>query len=101
MASEPRLLLLDEPAAGMSRIEAADLASLIRRIVTELDCGVLLIEHNIELVLDVCDHIEVLDSGEIIEAGAPSLIRSSEAVRHAYMGTQVEVDVADAEEVIL
>jgi len=62
---------------------------------------VLLIEHNIGLVLDVCDHIEVLDSGEIIEAGAPSLIRSSEAVRHAYMGTQVEVDVAVAEEAIL
>jgi branched-chain amino acid transport system ATP-binding protein len=101
LMQKPNYLLLDEPAAGMSRAEAADLASLIRRIVTELDCGVLLIEHNIGLVLDVCDHIEVLDSGEIIEAGAPHLIRSSEVVRHAYMGTQVEVDVAVAEEAIL
>jgi branched-chain amino acid transport system ATP-binding protein len=101
LMQKPNYLLLDEPAAGMSRIEAADLASLIRRIVAELDCGVLLIEHNIGLVLDVCDHIEVLDSGEIIEAGAPHLIRSSEVVRHAYMGTQVEVDVAVAEEAIL
>jgi len=101
LMQKPAYLLLDEPAAGMSRGEAADLASLIRRIVTEFDCGVLLIEHNIGLVLDVCDHIEVLDSGEIIEAGAPSLIRSSEAVRHAYMGTQVDVEVADVEEAIL
>ena len=87
--------------ARPARGEAADLASLIRRIVTEFDCGVLLIEHNIGLVLNVCDHIEVLDSGEIIEAGAPALIRSSEAVRHAYMGTQVDVEVADVEEAIL
>jgi branched-chain amino acid transport system ATP-binding protein len=101
LMQKPAYLLLDEPAAGMSRGEAADLASLIRRIVTEFDCGVLLIEHNIGLVLDVCDHIEVLDSGEIIEAGAPHLIRSSEAVRHAYMGTQVDVEVADVEEAIL
>ena len=60
-----------------------------------------LIEHNIGLVLDVCDHIEVLDSGEIIEAGVPALIRASEAVRHAYMGTQVEVGLVDAQEAIL
>jgi branched-chain amino acid transport system ATP-binding protein len=101
LMQKPSYLLLDEPAAGMSHSEAADLASLIRRIVTELGCGVLLIEHNIGLVLEVCDHIEVLDSGEIIESGAPSLIRSSEAVRHAYMGTQAEVDAADAVEAIL
>jgi branched-chain amino acid transport system ATP-binding protein len=56
---------------------------------------------NIGLVLEVCDHIEVLDSGEIIEAGAPIQIRASEAVRHAYMGTQVEVDVAVVQEAIL
>jgi branched-chain amino acid transport system ATP-binding protein len=87
---EPRYLLLDEPAAGMSAEEAQDLIRLIRRIVTEMKCGVLLIEHNIGLVLNICDHIHVLDSGEIIEDGAPAQIKTSEKVRHAYMGTQAE-----------
>ena len=89
---EPKFLLLDEPAAGMSAEEAADLARLIRRIVTEVKCGVLLIEHNIGLVLNICDHIHVLDSGEIIEVGPPSVIKASERVRHAYMGTQAETE---------
>lgn len=87
---EPRYLLLDEPAAGMSAEEADDLIRLIRRIVTEMKCGVLLIEHNIGLVLNICDHIHVLDSGEIIEDGGPAQIKASEKVRHAYMGTQAE-----------
>lgn len=87
---EPKYLLLDEPAAGMSAEEADDLIALIRRIVIEMKCGVLLIEHNIGLVLNICDHIHVLDSGEIIEEGNPAAIKASEKVRHAYMGTQVE-----------
>lgn len=91
---EPRYLLLDEPAAGMSAEEASDLASLIRRIIAEVRCGVLLIEHNIGLVLNICDHIHVLDSGEIIEVGPPAAIKASEKVRHAYMGTQAEAEGA-------
>jgi branched-chain amino acid transport system ATP-binding protein len=91
---EPRYVLLDEPAAGMSEEEAADLARLIRRIVAEMKCGVLLIEHNIGLVLNICDHIHVLDSGEIIEVGPPAVIKASEKVRHAYMGTQADAEGA-------
>jgi branched-chain amino acid transport system ATP-binding protein len=91
---EPKYLLLDEPAAGMSADEADDLAKLIRRIAAEIGCGVLLIEHNIGLVLTICDHIHVLDSGEVIEAGPPAAIRASEKVRHAYMGTQAETEGA-------
>jgi branched-chain amino acid transport system ATP-binding protein len=87
---EPHYLLLDEPAAGMSAGEARDLASLIGRIVVEKKCGVLLIEHNIGLVLNICDHIHVLDSGEVIDVGSPTAIKSSEKVRHAYMGTQAD-----------
>jgi branched-chain amino acid transport system ATP-binding protein len=87
---EPKYLLLDEPAAGMSVEEAKDLAQLIRKIAAERKCGVLLIEHNIGLVLNICDGIHVLDSGEIIETGTPSTIKASEKVRHAYMGTQAE-----------
>jgi branched-chain amino acid transport system ATP-binding protein len=84
----PRYLLLDEPAAGMSEHESHDLASIVRRLASELGIGVLLIEHNIGLVLELCECIFVLDSGEIIEVGPPAQIRGSDAVRHAYMGTQ-------------
>ena len=84
----PRYLLLDEPAAGMSEHESHDLADIIKRIAGELGTGVLLIEHNIGLVLELCERIFVLDSGEIIEVGPPEQIRNSDAVRHAYMGTQ-------------
>jgi len=91
---KPGFLLLDEPAAGMSAHEADDLCNIIQRIVSEKGCGVLLIEHNIGLVLKVCDHIHVLDSGELIEEGTPEFIKASEKVRHAYMGTQDEVDMS-------
>jgi branched-chain amino acid transport system ATP-binding protein len=84
----PRYLLLDEPAAGMSEHESHDLAAIIKRIAGELEVGVLLIEHNIGLVLELCERIFVLDSGEIVEVGPPDQIRNSDAVRQAYMGTQ-------------
>jgi len=89
---EPKYILLDEPAAGMSAEEAADLVKLIRRIASEVGCGVLLIEHNIGLVLSICSHIHVLDSGEVIEDGPPAAIKASERVRHAYMGTQADAE---------
>jgi branched-chain amino acid transport system ATP-binding protein len=91
---EPSFVLLDEPAAGMSQDEAGELAKLIRRIIAEMKCGVLLIEHNIGLVLNICDHIHVLDSGEVIEVGPPAVIKASEKVRHAYMGTQADAEGA-------
>lgn len=90
LMGRPSFILLDEPAAGMSAPEAADLSALIRRIAGEMGCGVLLIEHNVGLVLDLCDHIVVLDSGAVIEEGDPAAIRGSEKVRHAYMGTAAE-----------
>ena len=93
LMGRPKFLLLDEPAAGMSAAEAADLSALIRRIAGEMGCGVLLIEHNVGLVLGLCDHIVVLDSGAVIETGAPAAIRDSERVRHAYMGTAAETDL--------
>jgi len=93
LVQRPAFLLLDEPAAGMSAQEAAELSVLIRRIAAELGCGVLLIEHNVGLVLGLCDHIVVLDSGAVIETGPPAAIRASEKVRHAYMGTAAETDL--------
>ena len=93
LMGRPKFLLLDEPAAGMSAQEAADLSALIRRIAGEMGCGVLLIEHNVGLVLNLCDHIVVLDSGAVIETGDPAAIRGSEKVRHAYMGTAAETNL--------
>lgn len=93
LIGKPAYILLDEPAAGMSGPEAAELSALIRRIAIEMGCGVLLIEHNVGLVLNLCDHIVVLDSGAVIETGPPDTIRGSEKVRHAYMGTAAETNL--------
>lgn len=91
LMGNPRFLLLDEPAAGMSDHEASDLASLIRAVAEKRNCGVLLIEHNVRMVLETCGHIVVLDSGEVIASGPPDSIRHNETVRHAYMGTAANV----------
>lgn len=85
---EPDYLLLDEPAAGMSEIEAAELDSLISRIAEEMGTGILLIEHNVGLVLNVSSYIYVLDAGKIIDHGVPDHIRQSQTVREAYLGSQ-------------
>lgn len=86
----PGFLLLDEPAAGMSEAEAADLAALISRVAKELGTGVLLIEHNVGLVLSVSHHVYVLDAGRIIEEGDVDVILRSQAVRDAYLGADQE-----------
>ncbi|WP_372886065.1 ATP-binding cassette domain-containing protein, partial [Shimia sp.] len=86
----PAFLLLDEPAAGMSEAEAADLAALIGRVADELGIGVLLIEHNVGLVLSVSHHVYVLDAGQIIEEGDVDVILASQAVRDAYLGADQE-----------
>lgn len=90
LMGKPRFLLLDEPAAGMSEAEAADLAALIGRIAAELGVGCLLIEHNVGLVLSVCTQVVVLDGGRIIEKGDREAILGSRAVREAYLGTYAE-----------
>ncbi|TMV08435.1 ABC transporter ATP-binding protein [Ruegeria sediminis] len=86
----PAFLLLDEPAAGMSETEAAELAALIRRMAEELGTGVLLIEHNVELVLSVTSHVYVLDAGQLIEEGNRAAITGSQRVRDAYFGADQE-----------
>ncbi|NEU35068.1 ABC transporter ATP-binding protein, partial [bacterium LRH843] len=77
-----------EPAAGMSELEAEDLAAIIHRIANEIGCGVLLIEHNVGLVLSVSHHVYVLDAGQIIEEGDKDVILGSQAVREAYLGAE-------------
>jgi len=84
---QPRVLLLDEPASGQSDDETRAFEALLRRLVTEDDLTVLLVEHDMALVMEVCDRIHVLDFGEVIAAGAPDEVRSNSRVRDAYLGT--------------
>jgi len=86
LALEPDLLLLDEPAAGMNIRETRELGRLIRRVRDELGVTVALIEHDMELVMDLSDHIAVLNFGEVIATGTPSEIQKNPQVVAAYLG---------------
>jgi branched-chain amino acid transport system ATP-binding protein len=85
LASEPKLLLLDEPAAGMNAGEKHEMIALIREI-RERGIAVLLIEHDMGLVMQLCEHITVLDYGEVIARGSPSEVRTNPRVVEAYLG---------------
>jgi branched-chain amino acid transport system ATP-binding protein len=84
---KPRLLLLDEPASGQSDDETKVFEALLRRLAREDGLTILLVEHDMALVMDVCDRIHVLDFGEVIAVGTPAEVRSDLRVREAYLGT--------------
>ena len=86
LATRPRFLLMDEPAAGLSEGEVPELAALVRSVRNEHDVGVLLIDHNVSLIMDVCDRIQVLDEGRTIAVGSPEEIRVNLDVSTAYLG---------------
>ena len=86
LAVHPRFLLLDEPAAGLAAAEAEELRHLILDIRGKYQCGVLVIEHNMALVMNLCERIHVLDGGKTIAAGTPAEIRADAGVRRAYLG---------------
>lgn len=90
LATDPTLLILDEPAAGMNANETNDLMDLIRRLKEELKISILLIEHDMSLVMGVCERIYVLDYGQIIAEGKPEEIRNDKRVIEAYLGEEVE-----------
>ncbi len=95
VAAEPSVLLLDEPCAGLDAHESAEVAVLVRRLADEWGLAVLLNEHDMDVVMGICDHVVVLDAGRQIAAGPPGEIRRDERVRLAYLGEPIE-DEPDA-----
>jgi branched-chain amino acid transport system ATP-binding protein len=85
LASDPKILLLDEPAAGLSSGESTEMAHFLMKLDPKL--AILLIEHDMDVVIDVCDEITVLHFGELLESGPPEQIKASQRVQEIYLGT--------------
>jgi branched-chain amino acid transport system ATP-binding protein len=86
LATEPRFVLLDEPAAGLPEAEVPEFAAVVRSVRDEHGAGVLLIDHNMALIMEICDRIHVLDQGTTLAEGAPGEIRANLDVAAAYLG---------------
>ena len=86
LATEPRFVLMDEPAAGLPEAEVPGFAAVVRSVRDEHGAGVLLIDHNMSLIMAVCDRIQVLDQGRTLAQGTPAEIRSNIDVAAAYLG---------------
>ena len=90
LAGAPRLLLMDEPTAGMAPAERAGLMALVRRLVAERQLAVLFTEHDTDIVFGIADRVLVLDRGAVIAAGAPGVVRADARVREVYLGEEDE-----------
>ena len=94
LATRPRFLLLDEPAAGLNDAESDELVKSLKAMPEQYDVGILLIEHDMHVVMSVCHRIHVLDYGRTLAVGDPEAIRSNPDVQRAYFGHAVEVPSA-------
>jgi len=94
LAGPFHILLLDEPSSGLDRVETARFGEIIQRVVSQRGVGILLVEHDMALVTDVCDYIYVLDFGKPIFQGTPAQVMSSPIVQAAYLGGDESVQAA-------
>ena len=90
LMAEPKLIILDEPAAGLNDSETADLAETIRRIRDAYDCTILLVEHDMRLVMNICDRICAISFGRFLACGTPAEIQANKDVQEAYLGEKEE-----------
>ncbi|MGE0308854.1 MAG: ATP-binding cassette domain-containing protein, partial [Acidimicrobiia bacterium] len=81
------VLLLDEPSSGLDNNETAQFGAVLRKVVAQRACGILLVEHDMSLVMDICEHIYVLDFGDLVFQGSPREVASSPIVQAAYLGS--------------
>ncbi len=95
LATEPQFVLMDEPAAGLPEAEVPEFAAVVQSIRDSHDAGVLLIDHNMALVMSVCDRIQVLDQGRTLAEGTPAEIRGNLDVAAAYLGETAVVEEHD------
>ncbi|MBN1246005.1 MAG: ABC transporter ATP-binding protein [Anaerolineae bacterium] len=91
LAAQPKLLILDEPAAGMNPQEIDELMDLIHFIRDRFDLTVLLVEHRMRLVMNICEWITVMDFGEVLARGKPEEVRTNPQVVEAYLGREVRI----------
>lgn len=92
IATGPKLLLLDEPAAGMNPQETMDLLETVKFVKEKFNLSVLLIEHDMKFVMNLCDKLIVLDHGQIISKGTPDVVKKDPKVIEAYIGEEVDAD---------
>ena len=95
LATGPTFLLLDEPAAGLNETEGDELVATIRSLRDQLGCGVLVIEHDMRVIMRLCERIQVLNYGKTISLGTPKEVRNDPAVIDAYLGTRSEASRAE------
>ena len=88
LCARPRVLLLDEPAAGLNDDESVAMAQTVRQIHEELGCGIVVIEHDVRMILSLCDRVHVLDHGVTLRVGSPDEIRTDPEVVSAYLGAE-------------